>query len=90
MNYILKYAHPAVPKDKRIKVNDNYDLEFLKNIYTMELIKVFFTPVGFEWKDLEVKDKIYIEEKSIVPDKEIKNSDDKNSKVQYNNFSYKK
>jgi len=52
---MLKYIHPAVPNDKRIKVNDAYDLEFLKTIYSMELIKVLFTPISFEWETLEKK-----------------------------------
>jgi hypothetical protein len=53
MTYLLKYTHPAVPKDRLIKVNDVYDLEFLKEIYNIKKIKILFTPIDFEWGELE-------------------------------------
>ena len=91
---MLKYTHPSVPKDRRIVVNDVYDLEFLKTIYTMERIKIFFSPVDFEWDELEVKVKVKseVKDKNIVLEKEevveIKKSD--NTKTQYNNYPFNK
>ena len=58
MKYMLKYTHPAAPKDRRIVVNDVYDLEFLKTIYTMERIEIFFTPIDFKFEDLNLKETI--------------------------------
>lgn len=91
MKYMLKYTHPAVPKDKRIVVNDAYDLEFLKTIYTIELIKVLFTPIGFTWEEMDVKsegkDKSVVLEQKVNVEVEKSNSD-KVNKTQYNNYSF--
>jgi hypothetical protein len=50
----LKYTHPAAMK---YSVNQVYELEMLKKELSLEMIKVLFEPIDFEWKDLEVKKK---------------------------------
>jgi len=85
MKYMLKYTHPAAPKDRRIVVNDVYDLEFLKTIYTMERIEIFFTPIDFKFEDLNLKEEV--KESSIVLNKsEDFVKSDKDYKTQYNNY----
>ena len=50
---LLKYSHPAVTN--KYDLNKSYALDELQKELELEMIKVLFQPVNFEWKDLEVK-----------------------------------
>ena len=51
----LKYNHPSASK---YSLNKTYELEELKKELSLEMIKILFQPVNFEWKDTEVKKKV--------------------------------
>lgn len=54
---ILVYSHPAVPPTG-IKVNEPYEFEYLEGLFGLDMIKIMFNPVNFEWDEIESKDKI--------------------------------
>jgi len=49
---LLKYNHPSAMK---YDVNKTYELDELKKELDLEMIKVLFVPIGWEWEDLEKK-----------------------------------
>ena len=51
---MVTYTHPASPENG-IKVGVKYELDFVKNIFALDKIKVLFSPVNFNWKELEPK-----------------------------------
>lgn len=50
---ILKYNHPAA---MGYDLTKTYDLDDLKKVWSLEMIKIIFEPVNFEWMELEHKD----------------------------------
>jgi len=62
---LLKYNHPSAMK---YDVNKTYELEKLKKELDLEMIKVLFEPVGWEWEDLEEKKA----KEDVILEKEVK------------------
>lgn len=61
MKKILKYTHPSA---NNYSITEVYGLEDLQQELDLEMIKVLFSPVNFEWSDLENKKKVNkVEEK---------------------------
>lgn len=56
----LKYTHPA---SMGFDTNKSYELEELKKEFDLELIKVLFVPIGWEFDDLEVKKIVNVNKK---------------------------
>lgn len=52
MTKYLVYIHPAIPP-ANIKLNTWYSLEELKERFSMEYIRQFFSPANFAWEDLD-------------------------------------
>lgn len=52
MKKFLEWTHPAVPFHG-LKMYKGYDLEYLKELFTMDQIRIFFKPIDFEWEELE-------------------------------------
>ena len=46
---LLKYNHPSAMK---YDVNKTYELDELKKELDLEMIKILFEPVGWDWEDL--------------------------------------
>ena len=55
MNKLLKYNHPAKTKYNLDKL---YTLDELKEELNMGQIKVLFTPINFDFDELDIKKKI--------------------------------
>jgi len=62
---LLKYNHPSAMK---YDVNKTYELDELKKELDLEMIKVLFAPIGWEFVDLEEK-KI---KEDVILEKEVK------------------
>jgi len=64
-NKYLKYNHPSAMK---YDVNKTYELEELKKELDLEMIKILFDPIGWNWGDLVEK----IVKEEVISEKEVK------------------
>jgi len=62
---LLKYNHPSAMK---YDVNKTYELEELKKELDLEMIKILFDPIGWNWGDLVEK----IVKEEVISEKEVK------------------
>lgn len=54
MKKYIEYTHPSA---REYQVDIAYEYDEVAKDMSLEDIKVFFSPIGFEWKDIEGKSK---------------------------------